>query len=699
MTNIKYQISNKNKSSKLLDIGYWVLDIHRHGGAGQSLVELLVAIGLAALLIPALLTGMIAASSGKAQENQRTQAVGLANEAQEIVRSIRNTSWSTFASYPLGQPLHPVLSGTTWTLVTGSATTNSFTRQVIISAVYRDGNGNIATSGTLDPSIRQVAASVSWNSPISTSVTTTAYLARLTNASYIDTTVADFTAGTKNGTTVTDMIDGEVELGSGTANDWCSPNAPGIVKYTLTGNGKWTAISAVAPNGTTAGHAYTTFGFNQSGNPFDSVNVSDPASGNPVVTAGSSFTADAVKTYGLFADPVANYVYISSNSNKYQVDVIKTTDITQHVATFDSSGGEAGYSVYVATISATRVGFFTAADAVHSVYKLYSFAVGSSPSGALAQNGNPVTLSGIGKKVIVVGNDAFIASSSTTTPLQVVNVVNPSAMTLLTFTNGFSLGSLQGNSPKGAVDLAVDTSGRYVYLATNYVDATHPDVFIIDVSTPTAPVVVGSAITFQNTAAMDPTGIIPVSGNHLIVVGSGGQEYQVFYTFPSVKYCAGVTLTSGTKITAVAGITENDGDNFAYVLTDDSSGWFQIIPGGVGNGGGGSGSGTFISQGLPVPTLSANATFNNFLPIADAPPPTTIAYQVGVAPTCASPFTFVGPDGTSGTTFATGSAIPLTGSSGYQNPGACVKYKVFMNANGSNSLTPVLYQVSVNYSP
>lgn len=679
--------------------------ISRLGGAGQSLIELLVAIGFAAILIPALLTGMIAARSGRAQDTQRTQALGFAKDAQEVVRSVRNMSWTTFASYPTGQPLHPVLNGSTWTLVPQATTSSGFTRQIVINNVYRDVSGNISPTGTLDPSMKQIVATISWTTPLPSSITTTAYLARLTNLSFLDTKVTDFATGSTNGTTITDIIDGEVELGSGTANDWCSPNASGIVKYTLTGNGQWTAISAVAPNGTTAGHAYTTFGFNQSGNPFDSVNITDPASGNPAVAAGTSFTADAIKTYGLFADPVAKYVYVSSNSNKYQVDVIKTTDFTQHIATFASSGGEAGYSVYVATISAARVGFLTAADTVHSVYKLYSFVAGANPSGALAQNGNPATLAGVGNKVIVVGNYAFVATSSIASPLQVFNVSNPSAMTPVTFTNGFSLGSFQGGSPQGAVDLAVDTSGRYVFLATSFVDANpnHFDVFMIDVSTPSAPVLVGGANTYLY--GMNPTGIIPVSGNHMIVVGSGGQEYQVYYTFPAIKYCAGVTLTSGTKITAVAGVTENDGDNFAYILTDDSSGWFQIIPGGVGNGSGGNGGiGTFISQGIPVPNLTANTSFNSFLPIADVPPPTTIAYQVGVAPTCASTFTFIGPNGTTASTdtYATGSAIPLAaalGVTGYQNPGECFKYKVIMNANGSNTLTPILYQVSVNYSP
>lgn len=682
---------------------------------GQSLVELLITMGLAAILMPAFLIGFSATRQGRAQQGERLQAIAYLKEAAEAVRIIRDNGWSSFPANGTYCP-QPVSGGTTWELKsfpqnsTCDTPAAGFTRKIIIGDVYRnntthaiDPNGS-SSSTTLDPSTKAFTLTVSWNMPISSSVSQVMYLTRHENLSSLDSLVADFNAGTKNGIAVTDIIDGELELGGGGASDWCAPNSSGIVKYNLSGNGQWTAISAVAPNGATAGHAYTTFGFNQSGNPLDSVNVTDAST--PVVTAGSSFTADSIKTYGLYADPTSNYVYITSNSNKYQVDVVDTTNMSAHAATFNSSGGEPGYSVYTTTINGTKTGFLTAANTTNNTYKLYSFNIGNTtpiPS-SLTQNGNPVILAGIGYKVAVVGNYAFVATSSTTYPLQIVDVSNPSNMTLV---KSFSVSSYQGSSPQPGVKLNVDSSGRYVFLATNYVDSTHPDIFMIDVSTPTAPVVVGTANTYQNGVGMNPAGIIPVSGNHMVVVGSGGQEYQVFYTYPTVKYCGGMTLASpGTKITAVAAVSESDGDNYAYILTDDSSGWFQIVPGGAGAGtsGGGSGQGTFISQGIPVTALTSNATFNSFFPIADVPPPTTIGYQVGVAPTCSSTFTFIGPNGTTASTdtYATSSAIPLqaaAGVTGYQNPGECFKYKVIMNSNGSTTLTPILYQVSMNYSP
>lgn len=676
-------------------------------GEGQSLVELLVTIGIAAILMPAFLVGFSATRQGRAQQGERLKAISYVQEATEAVRLIRDNGWESFPVNGTYCP-QPVAGGTTWELkpfpqdTTCDIPSMGFTRKIVIDNVYRNNithaidTAGSSPSTTLDPSTKSVTISVSWNTPRNSSLSQVLYVTRHDNLSYLDTNVTDLTAGVKNGTTVTNILGGEIELGGTGASDWCNPNSAGITKYSLTGNGSWTAISAVAPNGATPGHAYTTFGFNQSGNPLDSVNITDASP--PVITAGSSFTADNIKTYGLYADPTSPYVYITSNSNQKQVDVINTTNFSSSVASFKSSGGEAGYSAYVATVNGIKTGFLTAASG--SVYKLYSFTVGNTPSGALSQNGS-VNLAGIGNRVIVLGNYAFVATSSTTNQLQIFNISNPASIQPVNFTNGFSVGSLQGASPKGAVDLAVDTSGRYVYLATSYVDSSHPDVFIIDVGTPTAPVVTASVNTYDAVnGAMSPTGLVPVSGNHLIVVGSGGEDYQVFWTYPRFQHCGGFNLASGTKINAVAGISESDGDNFAYILTDDSSGYFQIVPGGAGAGsGGGGGVGTYISQGIPVTALTSNAIFNNFFPIADVPPPTTISYQVGVAPTCSSPFTFIGPDGTTGTSYATASAIPLTGPAGYQNPGECFKYKVTMNANGSSSFTPILYQVNVNYSP
>src|SRR6266576_2378927 len=96
---------------------------------GQSLIELLVTIGIAAIIFPALFTAIIAGRNGKAQEIQRTQAVVLLKQTQEIIRVVRENSWAPFATASANTVYHPVVLGNSWYLASGSAdAVNGLTR-------------------------------------------------------------------------------------------------------------------------------------------------------------------------------------------------------------------------------------------------------------------------------------------------------------------------------------------------------------------------------------------------------------------------------------------------------------------------------------------------------------------------------------------------------------------------------------------
>src|SRR3989344_8767883 len=161
---------------------------------GASLVELLIAIGVAAVFLPALMTGLVASRNGKAQESQRLQAVPLLKEAQEATRSVREKGWVAFA---VNGTYHPVISGSAWTLMAESEVVNGFTRKIVISDANRDSSGKIvATGGTVDPSTKKVDLSVSWNTPFPSSVTSILYMTRyLDNLSQIQTLQSDFATG------------------------------------------------------------------------------------------------------------------------------------------------------------------------------------------------------------------------------------------------------------------------------------------------------------------------------------------------------------------------------------------------------------------------------------------------------------------------------------------------------------------------
>ena len=141
---------------------------------GQSLIELLVTIGLASILLPALLTGLLASREGRAQQEQRLIAMSLLKEGEEVARSVREKDWNEFS---LNGTYHPVVSGTSWSLAIGAETIMGYTRQILVEDVNRDAGGTIVTSGgSPDPSTKKVTVSVSWGTPIPSSVSSTLYL-------------------------------------------------------------------------------------------------------------------------------------------------------------------------------------------------------------------------------------------------------------------------------------------------------------------------------------------------------------------------------------------------------------------------------------------------------------------------------------------------------------------------------------------
>lgn len=131
---------------------------------GLVVLELVVAV---ALLIT-VAAGVFAAARfvlvAQRFQIEHRKALLIAQEGLAVARFERDGNWATFAGRPLDTALYP-------TFTQGSALLSQtnpgpidgvFTSTVTLSSVYRDGNGNIASSGTLDSDARFVAAEVSW---------------------------------------------------------------------------------------------------------------------------------------------------------------------------------------------------------------------------------------------------------------------------------------------------------------------------------------------------------------------------------------------------------------------------------------------------------------------------------------------------------------------------------------------------------
>lgn len=651
--------------------------------SGYSLVELLLAIGLFGFLISILFAGFVATRDGKPQQKQRVLAAALLQETVEAVRVVREQDWGEFAQNGVWHPVVDPVTGTTWTLAAGSEVVNGFTRQLTISDVQRNSQGDIvASGGTVDPSTKKIDITVSWTTPLVSSISSSLYVTRyLDNLTFTHTTVTDFeqTGHSIDNTLIVANPTGEdpdngyirlSPLGSG-RGDWCSPN-PDFSEFDLSGQADATGVMAFYNSASSRSEVFTTTGQNASGNPLSYVRVSNAYP--PVPTLAGEFASQPqIKANAVYGVP--GYAYLTTSRPGKEIVIVDLGTMLE-VGEFDAAGSVEGQSIFVKD----GIGYLTQG----SNLRIFD---ASSPTGSRTQLGT-VGLAGLGTKIQVVGNFAYISTDSTSAQLQIVDVSNPSSPGA---PKSFSVNGLAGKS------LFVSESGERVYLVTAQ-SASQSEFFIIDTSDPTKNSL--SVISSGNTGDMNPSAVATVLDSYrALVVGSGGNEYQVWSivteTAPTV--CGFLGNLGGIR--DVAAIVQDNGDAYAFITTGQSDSELKIIEGGP--GGAYSPMGTYESA-----TFDAGATtaFNRIFYTADENAETTVEFQVAGAPavngSCAGvSFTFVGPDGTANTYFDGIQALPfMTQGTGYRNPAQCFRYKAFLETTNVD-VTPILEEVTVNYSP
>lgn len=134
---------------------------------GVSLIEIIVGATIISLILLSL--GAIAQFSLNLTNvaNERLQAVFLAAETIEALKTMRDSNWTT--------RITPLNAGTTYylifvndhfetTTVAPALVEGKFNRSLVLANVNRDANDDIAVAGTNDPNTRFVTATVVWTS-------------------------------------------------------------------------------------------------------------------------------------------------------------------------------------------------------------------------------------------------------------------------------------------------------------------------------------------------------------------------------------------------------------------------------------------------------------------------------------------------------------------------------------------------------
>ncbi|MDO8686632.1 MAG: type II secretion system protein [Candidatus Berkelbacteria bacterium] len=184
---------------------------------GQLLVEVLIGIGLMAILVSAVVPLMIASTTSFTKEQKNQTAILLAKEQIEGMKALKEQDWNNIY-FPLdtpdkgiSNPYHLVLSGSSWQLAPGSENISqnggTFQRSIIIDNVSRTGSNGageinaVYNSAYDDPSTQKIRSIITGTGGAPYAITE--YLTRWSNQlwSQTDWSGGQFTTQTNIDTT------------------------------------------------------------------------------------------------------------------------------------------------------------------------------------------------------------------------------------------------------------------------------------------------------------------------------------------------------------------------------------------------------------------------------------------------------------------------------------------------------------------
>ncbi|OGL82178.1 hypothetical protein A3H10_03610 [Candidatus Uhrbacteria bacterium RIFCSPLOWO2_12_FULL_46_10] len=130
---------------------------------GQSLLEVVVALGIFALLATAVVTLAAGSFMGLSRGGEQTQAGALAEEGIEAVKAIANRAWNKL----IYSPAKVSVNAGQWELSSASSELieNKYTRTITFSDVCRNASNDIADcpSSYIDVHSKQVKVKVNWS--------------------------------------------------------------------------------------------------------------------------------------------------------------------------------------------------------------------------------------------------------------------------------------------------------------------------------------------------------------------------------------------------------------------------------------------------------------------------------------------------------------------------------------------------------
>jgi len=622
---------------------------------GQSLIELILAVAIASIFLAAIATGVIAVREGFARSGKSLEATLLLQKEVEVVRSIKETAWNSISS---AGTYHVEQSGNGWIAVAGTVSGNGFTRSFKVETVCRTANTSPPVNCTdpqakTDPSTKKVTAAVSWSFLGTYSVSSPFYITRyFGNKTWVQTTVADFNAGTRTNTVVTNNSGGEVEFSPSGAtsefgNRFLVTDTSGIGD--LTSNTRKTSLCFTAQSSKTVSAIRVYLQTEAGTSPNYRYGIQADARGLPSGTYLGSGTLTATTTGW-------QTITISPSVNL-------TTGTIYHIVVQWNSG-TVNNKNYIALRQSSPLNALNPYSNVPDAWANTLFNNGTTwtiqgfqPIYELDFTGTPATYEGnpyeSSTEVAIFGSN-FIGER--------FRFTNTSKIAI-----GISFYVRKQSNPPNSLDIVLQDIGTG-QLSTCSIPASQ----------------VSNTYSYQG-CIFTPSVALNQNSNYRVYLkttgGASNKSYRIYHidTTDSFNY----NSISYDGINSVYTSSINSGSSWTDTNYWDIGGfYFTVQTPGLAT------SGTFESQ---IFNAGSTAGFNFITMTVNEPVNTNIRLQVATNNDGLT-WNFAGPNGTASSYFDNPGAIHLD-----QISGQYFRFKAFFESDGT--ATPVLFDLTTNYSP
>ena len=390
------------------------------------------------------------------------------------------------------------------------------------------------------------------------------------------------------------------------------------------------------------------------------INISNPA--NPTL-AGTYTTSAAVN--GVFVS--GNYAYLATSITTAQLTIVNVANPAAPTLAssfrIQDTNNVAATAVYVSGTTAVVVKKKVGKAVLFNTYGEINTVNVSNPANPSLSDS--LNVGSDCNNVWVNGSYAYVADSVANQQLTIVNISSPTSISSAATVN------------LGANANSVVINGSTAYIATVNNTSTG-ELRLYNLVSATSLTSVGS---YEVGGSVTGLGLDTTNPNYL-AVGTAVANKQLILL--NISNPATPVLVNNVVLGGNGNSVRISG-SYAFVGTSDTTKELTVVYSGYRP------SGSFESSTFDAGVNGAG--YNRLLYAATVPGNSTLRLQIAANNTNTA-WSYIGPDGTSATYFTADNTIPLQGASGRY-----FRYKAFFTPTSNGQQTPVLSDVTVNYSP